>query len=244
MCGTFPDTSAQWVWVPATMAFLFRVIDWRTTGSVLTGPGSLVEHFFTANCQIQNYSEAGFATRCFDKLFVTPLWIGTLAYSAGAVIHRASAPRHSLGHESALRTTTITRRSRIVTTRFGALLAILVTGSSLGFRFHTKTAETYSWTLFGSSVWPNWANVLLNIAIWGGICLIGIGFIRAPLPKTEKAMFGSYTGNAMLVLVGGLFPRIGGTTQVLQTLLSLTAFLAALAILVSFWNKQAPSESS
>jgi hypothetical protein len=73
MSGTFTSKSALWVWIPATTVFVFRVLEWHASGSALVGSGSLVEHFFTVSCQIQNWREAGFGERCLDKLFLTPL---------------------------------------------------------------------------------------------------------------------------------------------------------------------------
>ena len=86
--GTFTSRSAVWVWIPVTIVFLLRVLDWRADGSALVGSGSFIEHFFTANCQFSNWREGGFDTRCPDKLFLTPLFIGGLSYSVGVAIHR------------------------------------------------------------------------------------------------------------------------------------------------------------
>lgn len=93
MSGTFTGRSALWVWIPATIVFLFRVLDWRTTGIVVIGSGSFVEHFFTANCQIQNWREGGFVAKCSDKLYVTQLFAGSVAYSAAAAIRRVISYR-------------------------------------------------------------------------------------------------------------------------------------------------------
>ena len=96
----FTGRSALWVWIPAAVVFVLRVLDWRATGSVLVGPGSFIEHFFTANCQIQNWREGGFESRCFDRLYVTGLFVGSLAYSAGATIHRVADDRRPSKEET------------------------------------------------------------------------------------------------------------------------------------------------
>ena len=85
VCDTFTSRSAVWVWVPALLAFVLRVAIWRSAGSVLFH-SSVVEHFFTADCQMQTWRDIEFASRCADKLFLMQLVVGTLGYSAGAAI--------------------------------------------------------------------------------------------------------------------------------------------------------------
>lgn len=87
VCDTFTGRCAAWVWIPALLAFAARVAIWQSTGSVLFH-SSVVEHFFTANCQVQTWSDPGFVSRCSDKLFLMQLVVGTFGYSAGAVIQR------------------------------------------------------------------------------------------------------------------------------------------------------------
>jgi hypothetical protein len=242
LSATFTSRSALWVWIPATIVFVLRVSYWRTAGSALVGSGSFIEHFFTANCQFNNWREGGFDSRCADKLFLTPLFIGGLSYSAGAVIHRVihywrppkDAPTTSVG--------AMPGQLQIVTTPFAAFFALVFTGSVLGRRFHEEVAaQPSSWTWPGFGFLPTWLAVTINIAIWGGICLIGMGFIRAPFRRDEKALFGSFVGSLVLNPVSGLLPRISGVVHVMQTLLNLSAFLAALAILLSFRKEHARS---
>jgi|SRR5579862_1916787 len=87
VCDTFTNKSATWVWIPVLLAFVVRVAIWRSTGSVLFHAG-VVEHFFTADCQIQNWRDPDFVSRCADKLFLMQLVIGSFGYSAGAAIQR------------------------------------------------------------------------------------------------------------------------------------------------------------
>ena len=87
VCDTFTSRSAVWVWIPALLVFAVRVAIWRSTGSVFFH-SSVVEHFFTADCQIQNWHNADFASRCGDKMFLMQLVIGPFEYSAGAAIQR------------------------------------------------------------------------------------------------------------------------------------------------------------
>lgn len=232
--GTFTSRSALWVWIPATIVFVLRVLDWRASGRALVGSGSIIEHFFTANCQIQNWREGGFASRCFDRLYVTQLFVGALAYSAGAAIHRIIQYWHPPKDAPSMPVGAMPGQLQIVTTPFVAFFALAFTGSVLGRRFHEEVAaQPSSWTLLSFGFLPTWLMVILNIAMWGGIYLIGIGFARASFRKDEKALFLSLVGSFMLLPVAALFPRTSGLIHIAQTMLSLTAFLAALAILLS-----------
>jgi hypothetical protein len=87
VCDTFTSRSAVWIWIPILLALALRIAIWRSTGSVLFHP-SVVEHFFTADCQIQNWRDPEFATRCADKLFLMQMVVGSFAYSAGAAIQQ------------------------------------------------------------------------------------------------------------------------------------------------------------
>ena len=243
--GTFTGRSALWVWIPATIFVLFRVLDWRATESAIIGSGSFVEHFFTANCQIQNWREGGFATRCSDKLYVTPLLAGSVAYSAGAAIRSVIYNRSLANYVPGGSVMAMPSQYQIVTTRFGAFLALLLTGSFLGLRFHAGvTAPPSSWKLLDSRPFPSWLTVMFNVLIWGVIYLMGIGFIRAPIQRNEKALLVSLVGSLMLTPIAGLLPRVSGVVHVSQTLLSLAAFLAALAIFLSFQVEHAGSSQS
>jgi hypothetical protein len=232
--GKFTGTSALWVWIPATTVFVLRVLDWRANGSVLVGSGSFIEHFFTANCQIQNWREGGFESRCFDRLYLTPLFAGSLAYSAGAAIHRVVHYRDRPRDGTATRVAALPGQLQIVATPVAAVLALAITASSLGNQFHAEVkAQPSSWQWLGSGVLSTWLVVIVNIAMWGAIYLIGIGFARAPFRKDEKALFMSFMGSLMLIPVSALLPRISGIVHYAETMLSLTAFLAALTILLS-----------
>jgi hypothetical protein len=67
---------------------------------------------------------------------------------------------------------------------------------------------------------------------------------RAPLRKDEKALFISFIGSTMLIPIGALLPRVTGLVHIAQTMLSLMAFLAGLAILVSLWNDGSGSQET
>ncbi|MFZ1917735.1 MAG: hypothetical protein WAU58_09195 [Terriglobales bacterium] len=232
---TFTSRSALWVWIPATIVFVLRVLDWRAAGSALVGSGSFIEHFFTTNCQFNSWREAGFDSRCPDKLFLTPLFIGSLSYSAGAAIHRVIHYWRPPKDAPTTQVRAVPGQLQIVTTPLAALLALAFTGSVLGRRIHEEVAGQPSlWTWLGFGTLPTWLVVTFNIAIWGGIYAIGIQFARAPYRRDEKALFVSLVGSFMLLPVAALLPKTSGLIHIAQTMLSLTAFLAALAILFSF----------
>lgn len=242
LAATFTSRSALWVWIPATIVFVLRVLDWRAAGGVLVGSGSFIEHFFTANCQFSNWREAGFDSRCPDKLFLTPLFLGGLSYSAGAAIHRIIHHWRPKG-APAMPVGTVPGPLQIVTTPLAALFALAFTVSVLGRQFHREIAAQHSsWTL--SSFRPTWLAVTINIAIWGGIYAIGVIFVRAPFRRDEKALFVSLLGSFMLLPAAALFPRTIGLVHIAQTMLSLTAFLAALVILLSFRKEHSGSPPS
>jgi hypothetical protein len=99
VCETFTAKGAVWVWLPFTLIFLARILIWEKSGSVLFHAG-LVNHFFTVPCQIAEYAEPDFASRCADKLFLTQSFVGSLAYSCGALIYKMVARRPSRPAES------------------------------------------------------------------------------------------------------------------------------------------------
>lgn len=92
VCETLSSRSAVWVWIPALIAFAIRVAAWFSTGSVLFR-GSVIEHFITADCQVEGWRDAGFSAHCSDKLLLMPLILGPVAYSVGAAFQRFVAQR-------------------------------------------------------------------------------------------------------------------------------------------------------
>ena len=238
----FTSSSAIWVWIPAAVVFAYRVFDWRTGGSVFFEPSSFITHFFTANCQFQDWREGGFESRCFDKLFITPLFAGSLSYSAASLIRRFAQDRRP--PKDASPGPALPNGLQVVTTPLAAFLALALAGSFLGNQFHAAaTAQPDSWLWLGYGVFSRWAVLALNIAVWTAIYLMGIGFARAPLRKDEKVLLVSLVAPLMLIPVGALLPKINGLVHIVQTLLRLTAFLAALAILLSLLRGRLGSSS-
>ncbi|MGO9862592.1 MAG: hypothetical protein ACLPLR_03175 [Terriglobales bacterium] len=230
---------AIWVWIPFTAVFLLRLLYWRAAGSVLVGPGSLFEHFFTADCQIQNWREIGFGSGCSDKLFLTPLFIGGLSYSAGAAVHRVKQARWPKD-APVVSAAAASDSPQLVTTRFGAFLVLAFAASVVGSQFHSEMLARHSaWTWLGSGFLPARAVVIINIAFWAAVCWMGVALAFSRFRKDEKTLLASYAGVIMLIPVGALLPRIRGIAHVVQTLLSLAAFFAALVILLSFAKRDA-----
>jgi hypothetical protein len=100
VCETFTVKAAVWVSLPFTLMFAVRILIWEGSGSILFH-GGIAGHFFTAPCQITQYAEPDFAFRCADKLFLTQLFVGTLAYSCGGFIYRIVTCRTSRPAKSA-----------------------------------------------------------------------------------------------------------------------------------------------
>ncbi len=182
----------------------------------------------------QNWAKEGLLQGASTRLYVTQVFVGALAYSAGAAIHRVIQHWRPPKDAHSTPVGTMPGQLQIVTTPFAAFFALAFTGSVLGRRFHEEVAvQPSSWTLLSFGFLPTWLVVILNIAMWGCICVIGIGFARAPFRKDEKALFVALVGSYMLFPVAALLPRTSGFIHIAQTMLSLTAFLAALAILLS-----------
>ena len=92
VCESISSKSALWIWIPAVLALAVRIFVWRSSGSVLFH-GSVMDHFVTADCQIQSWNEVGFSTRCADKTLLMPLIVGCVGYSVGAAIQAFKARR-------------------------------------------------------------------------------------------------------------------------------------------------------
>ncbi len=231
---------AIWVWIPFAAVFLLRVLYWRAGGSVLVGSGSFLEHFFTADCQIQNWREGGFDSRCPDKLFLTPLFIGGVSYSAGAAIHRVIQHFRCSKDAPAVPAAATPNSPQLITSRFGAIMVLAFAASVVGRQFHSAVlAQPSSWTWVGSGLLPTWAVVIINIAFWSAVYWMGVTLPLAHSRKDERALLASFAGLIMLIPVAAIFPRISGVLLVVRTLLSLTAFIGALAILLSFASRDA-----
>jgi hypothetical protein len=230
---TLPSKCALWVWIPSALGFVARILSWRAAGSVLFH-SAIIEHFFATDCQIQNWREPAFSSSCADKLFLTPVVVGSLAYSAGAAIHRAVQHRRSGATNSTGRVSTTLL---LVTTRPRAFVAVAVTGWVLAIDLHSQMTGTLSagqWLFSGN--FPTWAVVAINIAVWGLFLQVGVALALGSLRKDEKVLLGAFIWGAMFTPVRALLPGVTSSVHVVQTLLRLGAFLAALSILVSFWN--------
>lgn len=83
----------------------------------------------------------------------------------------------------------------------------------------------------------SWAVVVINAMFYGFWLWAGVVFALAPIRKEEKAIWLAYIVSFELTPVRVLIPKIKGIAQLGQTGLSLIAFLAAMALLVSFWDK-------
>jgi hypothetical protein len=90
-----------------------------------------------------------------------------------------------------------------------------------------------------AGIFPTWAVVTINVVFYCGLLCMGVVFIVSSIRKEEKALWVAVYAIGVLTAVRILFPRISGIVQPVTTVLSLTAFFAALAILLSFYDENA-----
>lgn len=86
--------------------------------------------------------------------------------------------------------------------------------------------------------------VTINAAFYGFWLWPGVVFALASIRKEEKAIWLAFCANMILTPVRVLVPNMKGLAQMVRTELNLIAFLAALAIFVSFWDQQVRKEHS
>jgi hypothetical protein len=139
----------------------------------------------------------------------------------------------------------MTKVQGVITTRFRALIALVLTGWILVLRTHpVRWGKPLPWTWIFAGILPTWAVVVINAAFYGFWFWAGIICALAPMRKEEKAVWLTSLANCELIAAAHLFPRIDGITRLTRTALCLIAFLAAAAILVSLWDERATKEPS
>jgi hypothetical protein len=129
------------------------------------------------------------------------------------------------------------RPLQLVTTRIRAFMAVALTGwmlFGLALRSQVRSGPPQRWLFSG--LLPSWEVVAINIAFRSVVLWMEISLALGPLRRDEKALLVAFVGRAIVAPIRHLFPGIASAARVVQTLLSLCAFLAALAILLSFWN--------
>lgn len=184
---------------------------------------------------MQNWTEPAFASRCSDKLFLTPLVVGTLAYSAGALIHRASQHR---APEAAHLIGAVPGALQLITTPFRAFMAVAFTGAELSGDLHSQMINRiYSQHWLFSGTFATWVMVTINVTFCAFIFLLGVSIASGSLRKDEKTLLLAVVGRGLLAPIGALLPRITSGVRFVQTLLSLVAFCAALVIFVAFLER-------
>jgi hypothetical protein len=125
----------------------------------------------------------------------------------------------------------------LITSRVRALLAVVITAWFFANRLHPVTwGKPVPWTWMYAGFLPPWAVVVINAMFNGFWLWLGVVIALAPIRKEEKAIWLAYIVSGELTPVRVLIPKIRGIVQLGQTGLSLIAFLAAMALLVSFWD--------
>jgi hypothetical protein len=133
----------------------------------------------------------------------------------------------------------------LITTRFRALLALVVTAWFFATCFHPMTwIKTLPWTWMFAGILPPWAVVIINVAFYGYIIWLGIVFAVDTIRKEEKTIWVAIAATVILTPVRLLVPSIKGPVQWVRAGLFFIAFLAAVALLVSFWDARTSKEPS
>lgn len=128
-------------------------------------------------------------------------------------------------------------------TRFRAFLALAVTGWCLALRLHCFVwVRPRPWNWLYAGLLPTWAVVLINTAFYACLVWLAIVFARSAIRKQEKILWVTFIANVVLAPARVLFTKIAATFAVLQTVLIVTSFMAALALLVSFWDEPSSIE--
>lgn len=133
----------------------------------------------------------------------------------------------------------------LITTRFRAFIALALTGWVAALRLHPVTwGRTQPWTWLGQGISPTWAAVTINVAFYGYILWLGVVFALSQIRKEEKAIWVAFAANILLTPARLLVPSMKGFVQMVRTGLSLIAFFAAVAILVSLWDERLSKKPS
>jgi hypothetical protein len=137
----------------------------------------------------------------------------------------------------------MTSEQGVITARFRAVVALALTGWILFVHLHPlHWGKPLPWTWILAGIVPTWAVVIINAAFYGCWLWFGVYIALAPIRKEEKAIWLASIAVGELVPLPHLIPKIEGIARLLRTALCLTAFLGAVAILVSLWNDRARNE--
>jgi hypothetical protein len=90
-----------------------------------------------------------------------------------------------------------------------------------------------------AGILPPWAVVIINVVFYGYFLWLGVVFALAAMRKEEKTIWVANAVTIVLTPVRVLLPSIKGPVQLVRTGLFLIAFLAAVALFVSFWDDRA-----
>jgi hypothetical protein len=127
----------------------------------------------------------------------------------------------------------------LITARFRALIALALTGWIAAVHVHPVTwGRPHPWTWMYAGILPTWAVVTINVAFQGCWLWLGVVLAMSSLRKEEKAIWLAFIASGVLIPAGVLLPGIKSLVQPVKTGLILTAFLAAVALFVSLWDKR------
>jgi hypothetical protein len=225
VCDMVTRRGAVWVWVPFTLIFLLRVLTWKE--SVLFHSG-VFGHFFTEDCQIQNWRDPTLASRCGDKLLLTQAFIGSMAYSIGSFLHGAVRRRIPERGKSAPLLGTLLLKTRL---NIGAAIALTSYLLMLAVHSGTQFGHTQSgWLLPLDYLLHGWPLIAANVAFYGYLCWVGFGFIRGTKGRERVFMIG-WAANILLSPIEILRPEWAAAIKYIGMFGLTVALFAALSLL-------------
>ncbi len=225
VCDTLTNRGAIWIWVPFTAIFLLRILTWKE--SVMFHSGVL-DHFFTKDCQIGNWSNTDFSS-CGDKLFLTQLFVASMAYSIGALIYDVVPRRTSILGKSAP-----VHGTRLLTTRGRVAVAVgataLIFPNALQRTLHLGHAKS-GWLLPLDHLLHGWFLIAANIAFYGYLCWLGFCFIRGTEGR-ERVFMAGWAASILLPPIKFLRPGWALAINGIDAFGLAVALLSALSLLL------------
>jgi hypothetical protein len=147
----------------------------------------VLDHFFTKDCQIENWHDTDLSN-CADKLFLTQLFVASMAYSLGALVYDVVSRKTSTAGKSAPIPGT-----KLLTTRGRVAVAVgataLVFPNALQRTLHLGHAKS-GWLLPLDYLLHGGLLIAANAAFYGYLCWLGFCFIRGTEGRERVFMAG------------------------------------------------------
>jgi hypothetical protein len=188
----------------------------------------ILDHFFMKNRQIENWSDPGFSS-CGDKLFLTQLFVASLAYSIGALVYDVAPRRASTPGKSAQ-----VPGTRLLTTRRRVAVAVgltaLVLFNALQRTLHLEHAKS-GWLLPLDHLLHGGLLIVANVAFYGYLCWLGFCFVRGTEGR-ERVFMAGCAASVLLPPIKLLRPGWALAINRIDAFGLAVALLAALSLLL------------